>query len=308
MKRNRTEPTIVITGATSMIGVSILDAFLKHGVNAVYAVIRPGSRNARRIPEDPRVRIIECAANQYGTLGERIQEPCDGFFHTAWEGTGSTRNRSTIGQAKNILYTLDALAAAHALGCRAFIGAGSQAEYGRPDLPAIDETTPANPETAYGAAKLAAGKLSLIEAEKLDMDCFWVRIFSVYGRYDKPTTMVSQAIEKMKKNEPMAFTPALQTWDYLYSDDAGEAFWRIFERSKGRKVYCLGSGEARPLKEYILEIQKIVNPEAPVRIGDIPYRGNEVMHLCADISLLRNDTGWMPETSFANGIRRIARE
>ena len=296
---------IVVTGATSMIGTAIVRAYLRNSVKTIYAVVRPNSKNLYRLPNDQRIKVVECAADEYTNLINTIQEKCDTFFHIAWDGTGATRNKSTYGQAQNILYTLTALKVAKELGCEKFIGSGSQAEYGRLDVPQIDEDSPTKPVIPYGIAKLAAGQLALVEAEKLDIDCFWVRIFSVYGPYDKPTTMISNAIPKMQAGERMAFTAGVQKWEYLNADDAGRAFYLIGEKSHGRKVYCLGSGEAKELKEFIYTLRDIVNPEAELGIGDVPYKGTEIMNLCADISRIHDDTGWSPEISFEEGIRSL---
>lgn len=296
---------IVVTGATSMIGTAIIRAYLEINAEKIYAVVRPNSQNVYRIPQDERIEIVECEADNYAALTNLIKTQCDTFFHIAWDGTGATRNKSTIGQAANILYTLNALNTAKELGCTKFIGAGSQAEYGRLVVPKISENSPTKPIIPYGIAKLAAGQLALVEAEKLNIDCFWVRIFSVYGLYDKPTTMISNAIKKMKAGERMSFTPAIQKWDYLYCDDAGRAFFLIGEKSHGRKVYCLGSGQSKELKEYIYTMQRIVNPSCEIGIGDIPYKGTEVMNLCADITLLNHDTCWKPVISFEKGITNL---
>lgn len=294
---------IIITGATSMIGTAIIREYLKNGVERIYAVVRPESKNLYRIPDDDRIKIIECEVSDYSALPQIIDDICDVMFHTAWDGTGAARGKSTIGQAYNIVHTLDALSSAKTLGCKKFIGTGSQAEYGLLDVPMISEDSPTKPVVAYGMAKLAAGQLAITEAKKLDIDCFWVRVFSVYGIYDKPTSMISTALNKMMAGERMSFTPAEQRWEYLYCDDAADAFYRIAEVSSGQKVYCLGSGQARPLKEFIKSIRDIVNPNVEVGIGDIPYKGNEVMNLCADISSLRADTGWEPKTTFEEGIK-----
>lgn len=296
---------IIITGATSMIGTAIIRAYLKNKVERIYAVVRPNSNNVSRIPVDSRVSIVYCHANEYGDLANRIGEHCDSFFHIAWDGTGATRSKSTIGQAQNIIYTLQALQSAKELGCERFIGSGSQAEYGRLDVDKISEFSPTKPDIPYGISKLAAGQLALVESEKLGIDCFWIRIFSVYGLFDKSTTMISTAISKLSSGERMSFTPAIQKWDYLNADDAGNAFFMVAEKSKGHKVYCLGSGQANELKEYIYMLRDIVNPSAQLGIGDIRYKGDEIMNLCADISLIKQETGWEPHITFECGIREL---
>lgn len=299
---------IIITGATSMLGTAIMREYLKNDVDTIYAVIRRNSPHRYRIPKSTKIVIVECDLNEYKRLPELIPDECDVFFHLAWDGTGKTRENSTLGQAKNIVYTLDALAAAKLLGCGKLIGAGSQAEYGLLDIPKINEDCPTKPIIPYGMAKLAAGQMVMTEAKKLDMDCLWVRVFSVYGLYDKSSSMISTAICGMMSGKRVPFTLAVQRWDYLHCDDAARAFFMIAEKCWGQKVICLGSGQSRLLMEYICTMRDIVNPAAELGFGDIPYKGNEVMNLCADISLLTDETGWKPDISFEQGINMLKKQ
>ena len=75
--------------------------------------------------------------------------------------------------------------AANALGCKRFIGAGSQAEYGPMDVERISPDSPTNPSTPYGASKLASYYLAGMLCRELGMECIWPRIFSVYGIHEK---------------------------------------------------------------------------------------------------------------------------
>ena len=189
------------------------------------------------------------------------------------------------------------------MGCKKFVGVGSQAEYGLLDIERISPDSPTTPIQAYGICKLAACKLGFQEAEKLGIDFIWVRVFSVYGKNDKQTTLVSALLDKMTKNEVIPLTKAEQIWDYLYIDDAARAFYSIGQKTQGSKIYCLRSGESRPLKEYIEIIKKIVNPSSELRYGEIPYTQQSIMHLCADIESLKQDVGWQPKISFEEGIK-----
>lgn len=298
---------IVVTGATSMIGSALIRSCLRNGISRIYAVVRPGTAKADRLPADARIVTVECAADDYEKLPCLIPEKCDVFYHIAWTLTGTARNDDLLEQAKNVQYTLQAFAAAQALGCGKFVGAGSQAEYGKLDVPSIAPVSPVNPVQAYGIAKYAAGKLVMEAAKKTDISCLWVRIFSVYGIYDKPTTMIASTLRKLIAKEPTAFTKAEQQWDYLYSEDAGDAFYLIGEKSKGHKVYCLGSGESRTLKSFIEDMRDVVNPDAELGLGLIPYTPQTVMHLCADIRTLREDTGFTPKTTFCEGVSQTMR-
>ena len=109
--------------------------------------------------------------------------PYDVFYHFAWGGTtGDGRNDCEI-QEKNIRYALDAAALAKRFGCSAFVGAGSQAEYGRVEGN-LNSQTPAFPENGYGMAKLCAGQMTRLYCRQAGMRHVWTRILSIYGPGD----------------------------------------------------------------------------------------------------------------------------
>ena len=180
-------------------------------------------------------------------------------------------------------------------GCHTFIGAGSQAEYGRVEG-VLTPSTPVFPENGYGMAKLCAGQMTREYAHKLGLKHIWMRILSIYGPNDGAQTMVMSTINKLKNGEEAQFTKGEQLWDYLYSGDAAEAFRLIGERGVDGKIYILGGGVARPLYEYINIIGECLEAKELLKIGDLPYSDRQVMHLCADITELKRDTGWLPQT------------
>ena len=135
-------------------------------------------------------------------------------------------------------YTIDAVRAAAALGCRVFVGAGSQAEYGRVEG-MLEPATPANPENGYGMAKLCAGIMSRTEAAALGVDHVWARVLSVYGPHDGPATMISGTIRALLAGQCPPLTQGEQKWDYLYSADAAEAFYRMARSGQNGAVYPL---------------------------------------------------------------------
>lgn len=295
---------VVITGATSMIGSSIVDACLSNNVETIYAVVREGTVKLSHIPDDKRIKLVYCNAEDYASLPDKISEKCDVFYHIAWSLTGAARNKNFDEQARNVNFTLEALEAASNLGCELFVGAGSQAEYGIVDSDIITTDSPCNPTQAYGIAKYAAGKLALQKAEALGINCAWVRIFSVYGKYEKPNTIIQTTIKALNNNETPKFTEGIQHWDFLYSEDAGKAFYMIGEKVRKNAVYCLGSGKSRKLREYIETLRDVVKPEAELNFGAIPYGNKPILSICAEISALTADTGWKPETDFKEGINK----
>lgn len=292
---------VVITGVTSMIGWALAQECIKENVE-VFGIIRKNSLRIKRLADCQGIHLVECELEELHRLSELIAVTCDTFYHIAWGNTGKNRNKSTELQSRNIGYTLEAVKAAKMLGCTRFIGAGSQAEYGPLNAEMIGPDSPVRPNTPYGASKLAAGQLSAMLCREMGIEHIWPRIFSVYGIYEKETTMVASSIRKMLKGFPAEFTPACQRWDYLYSKDAGRAFYLLGCKGVSGRIYCVGSGTARPLKEYI-QIMAEVTGARDVRIGAMPYSSEGVMNLCADINSLTEDTGFVPAYTFEEGIR-----
>ncbi len=305
--------TAVITGATGMIGTALTQYLLSQGIT-VAACVRPDSARIERLVEAQKacgqLRIMEADLEDLGAEST-CEKLCaalggaDAFFHLGWAGTfGAAARNDMLLQNKNIRYTLDAVKLAKRLGCQVFVGAGSQAEYGRvPAGQKLSATTPAFPENGYGIAKLAAGQMSRIMSEEMGMSHIWIRILSVYGAWDTEKTMVMSAIDTLLDGGRPVFSAGEQLWDYLYAKDAARALYLAAVSGRSGSIYPLGSGQTRPLKEYIESIREAVNPSAELGIGELPYAQNQVMYLCADIEELTKDTGFVPEYTFEEGIR-----
>jgi len=298
---NREIHSAVITGATGMIGLALMKYLVKRKIK-VLAVIRPGSAKREWIPDDSLIKIKECDLADLGALPDKDLGNYDVFFHLGWDSTfGDSRNHMYL-QNSNIRYTLDSVELARRLQCRIYVGAGSQAEYG-PVLEKLKPETPAFPVNGYGMAKLCAGQMSRLMCENYGIRHEWARILSIYGPYDNPGTLVMSGIRDFLKGRESSFTKGEQLWDYLYVEDCARALYLIAEQGTASDVYVVGSGEARPLAEYIEIIRDQSNPLVAPGLGKKPYGGGQIMHLQADISKLSEDTGFVPQICFEEGIR-----
>lgn len=294
----------VITGATGAVGMALISELISRNIE-VLVLLRQGSRNADAIPESPLVKKLTCPLDRISELfigGARY----DAFFHLGWAGTVSDARDDVALQLKNAVYTIDAVELAARLGCSVFIGAGSQAEYGRVTLP-LTESTPTFPQSAYGVAKLCAGQMSALACRRLGIRHVWARILSVYGPYESKNSLISYAINQLLDGKSTEFTACEQTWDFLYSADAAKALVSLALCQSAEGVYCLASGSSRPLGEYIKIIGEMIDREAVLGFGEIPYSKEQVMYLAASIDKLVRDTGYKPETSFEEGIAHTIR-
>ena len=293
--------TAVITGPTGAIGTALCQKLLNEGVK-VMAVCRKNSARADRIREG--AEKIFCDLSELSRLTELVNH-ADVFYHFAWADTIGAGRNDMYSQTANIRYTLDAVKAAKALGCECFIGAGSQAEYGRHNE-LLTPDTPCFPENGYGMAKLCAGQMSRKMCADMGIRHIWPRILSVYGPYDGERTMISSVISSLlEKNEP-ELTAGTQMWDYLFSYDAADALYLMWKKGKDGAIYPLGSGNVRPLREYIEMLRDCIDPSLPLGLGKVPFGSGQVMFLGADISALKNDLGFEPSYDFKEGIRLTA--
>lgn len=301
--KKRSIKTAVLTGPTGAIGVALCEKLLSEGCT-VYAVCRPGSPRAASLPSSDQLHRVECDLTNLMALPDKLSGiPVDVFYHFGWAHTIGPGRNDMPAQIANIQYTIDAVRAAAALGCQVFVGAGSQAEYGR-SAAALRPDTPTFPENGYGMAKLCAGQMGRIECERLGITHIWVRVLSIYGPHDGTATMITGTIRKLLAGECPSLTAGTQMWDYLYSADAADAFWRIALHGKSGAVYPLGSGQPRPLRSYIEALRDAIDSALPLGLGEIPFGPNQVMHLAADLTALQIDTGFMPSTDFETGIRK----
>lgn len=291
---------VIITGPTGAIGIALIQECIKNNVE-VLAICRKNSKRMKNIPQSPLVDILELNLDEYNLYEPANIQKYDVFFHFAWNATIGNGRNDMILQNENVRYALDAVLLAKKFGCDTFIGAGSQAEYGRSNEK-LTSKTPTFPENGYGIAKLCAGQMTRIMCQQQNMRHVWMRILSIYGPHDGEMTMVSSTIKKLLNGEVPQFTKGEQMWDYLYSKDAARAMLLLAEKGKNGKIYCIGSGQKRPLAEYIQDIRDTIDPALKLDLGAIEYSPNQVMYLCADIDELTKDTGFVPTTKFKDGI------
>jgi nucleoside-diphosphate-sugar epimerase len=239
---------------------------------------------------------VNCGLSDYSSIN--VDNSYDIFYHLAWEGGSSREN--IILNLESTKNSISAVELANKMGCKVFVGAGSQAETGKQTTP-ISEYTVCNPESPFGAAKLSSYYMAKFKCDQLGIKFCWARILSIYGPYDGERTLIISTIRKLISKSELAFTSANQKWDFLYASDAAEAIAEIGKKSKDGGIYVIGSGSVQILKDFIIIIANKfdINPE--IYFDKIP-NNNTLNHLEADISRLQKEFNWKPKIDFKQGI------
>ena len=292
----------VITGGSSSIGVALIKKLLSENIE-ILALQRKDSVKRQRLPEHKLLHIEFCSLQEIKSYIPK-QQDFDVFFHLAWVNTIKDQRYSIEAQMPNVAYTCDAAELAHKLGCKAFIGAGSQAEYGRHDEPLRPDTL-CVPENAYGIMKLCANHASKLICNQYGMRHNWPRILSGYGLYDNTSSVLISTILKSMEGKKLEFSKGEQIWDFVHMDDIANAFFLIAEKGRDGVDYPIGSGQARPLRDYLMILCEKLGCRGDAVFGRIPYDKAQVMHMEADISRLYSDTGWEPQIPFERGIEEV---
>lgn len=294
---------IVVTGATSFIGRHLIDLLIKKDYEII-AVVRKGSSRLPKALNNEKIQVIELNLDEYALMHKYIVKPVDVFVHLAWNGTrGSDRDNKKM-QEENYIFSIEAVKEAIKIGCKRFISAGSQAEYGICNSVVTEETI-CNPVTYYGKEKLKFYEDALEICKKNNVEFKEPRFFSLYGSDDFSGTMIISIINKMLKNEPCELTEGIQMWDFLHIDDAVKGIERLMDCNCPDGVYNFGSGDARILIAFIDEMKECSASKSQLLYGAVPYPITGMVTIEPDISKMQRETGWYPTISFRDGITEI---
>jgi nucleoside-diphosphate-sugar epimerase len=159
------------------------------------------------------------------------------------------------------------------------------------------------PNNAYGVCKSALQSLQASFAEQAGVSAAWGRIFYLYGPHEHPRRLVASVIRSLLKGEPALCSPGDQVRDFLYVEDAADAFVALME-SDVRGPVNVASGQPITVKEIVQAIAERVERQELVRLGALPARTTEPHFLVADVGRLRNEVGWRPKYGLGRGLDR----
>lgn len=294
---------VLVTGADGFIGHNLVNKLLAEG-KEVFGVVYPG-HNIYEGRTEPRLHIKCMDLNQImNHIHEFPSNEIDTFYHFAWAGVKPELRNDLDVQMRNVSMTLDCMKFAIAIGIKRIVFPGSTNEYLYYGKPLNKDAVP-SPENAYGAAKIALRYLCSDYAAHNNIEFIYAIIAGIYAADRRDNNVIFYTIDKLLRKEKPSLTRLEQLWDYVYIDDVMEALYLIGEKGKDGAVYGIGHGDNWPLSNYIRIIHRKIDPSLPLGIGDIPYMTDRIPSSCIDLTSIKEDTGFIPEVDFEQGISRV---
>ncbi len=210
----------------------------------------------------------------------------------------------------NYRATVNLLHEAEQLGFKAFVFAGSAAEYGEDQrLPlleayATEETRHLSP---YGRAKYLASREVAMSPCGVALRCF-----NIYGPRQDPRSpysgVISRFVTMALAREPLTvFGDGRQARDFIFVSDVVEAYLSAANLclqggGGARRLYNIGTGT----RTSILELAETLNELNGNREGltFFPERPGDIRLSLASAEAFRTATGWQPRISLREGLQR----
>ncbi len=283
---------VLVSGSSGFIGKAFVNQLLSHGIE-VAVLVRSNS-------------LVDKTINKYFIYEHSFLE-CqnsvsswnpDVFCHFAWRGVNSKVRNDEENNRYNYHLTIDSVKLAANAGCKQWIGAGSQAEYGLFNQP-IKENCSTDPVSEYGKTKLILFHETSNLCNQYNLKHTWARIFSVYGPTDHSSTFISYLIDSMLSGEDLKLSSCTQKWDYLYIQDAAKAIFSLLGHSG---VFNIASGRAVELKYVVSVLKKLAGYQGKIQWGY--HEDAPIVYLHGNIEKIQEEIGWRPIVSLEMGLKQ----
>lgn len=292
---------ILVVGANGFLGSRLSLALASLGYDVISLV-------DRRFPYDKiclskGITIREFIMEEIEALyDEQLFTNIDTLYHLAWAGVNANARNESEMQVQNVMFGLKVMEFANHHNIRRVIVPGSAAEVSCGHGIITGKETPA-PSDMYSCSKVATRYICQTYAKQHGIELIWTLVTSIYGPGRNDNNLISYVIQTLLKGKRPSTTGLEQEWDYLYVDDLIEALVLIGEKGVSGRVYPIGTGEHKQLREYVDIIRNLIDPSLPIGIGDMPYKNtNTIDNQILDISELTADTGFSARYSFERGI------
>ena len=296
---------IVVTGGAGFIGSHLVDRLVMEDHDVI--VVDHHRRNKLRFPNsNSRVYKMRFGDPELANMFE--QESPDAVFHLAAQISVTHSVSNPVYDAQtNVIDALQLLQHAKRTGVEKFIFVSSGgAIYGDQELLPTPELMNAQPISPYGVNKQAFEHYLDAFGQVSDTSASVLRFANVYGPRQQLTGgeggVIPLFLNKIfSKEEAIIFGDGSSTRDYVYVEDAVDAFMLALQKDLGVPINISTGAET--------SIQELWDILSDIHIGETkkvhePDRPGEILRSCLDSSKCREVLGWEPATTLEQGLRQ----
>ena len=172
-----------------------------------------------------------------------------------------------------------------------------------PDL-LFTEETPIHTSSPYSSSKASADLLVMAYHRTYGLPCTISRCSNNYGPYQFPEKLIPLMIANALNDKPLpVYGDGKNVRDWLYVEDHCKAIDLIIHEGKVGEVYNIGGhNEMANIDIVKLILREIGKPESLITyVGD---RKGHDRRYAIDPAKIHRELGWLPETKFADGIKK----
>lgn len=294
---------VLVTGGAGFIGSNLVARALRDGTEVT--VLDDLSSGYRvNIPEHPRLRFIEGDIRDSAAVATAMAGAETVFHLAASVGNKRSIDHPILDAEINVIGTLQVLEAARRAGVRKVVMSSSAGIFGELKTLPIREDHPVEPDSPYGASKLAAEKECLAYAKLFKLEAVCLRYFNVYGpgqRFDAYGNVIPIFVFQMLRGEQLTiFGDGEQTRDFLNVHDVVEANLRAGAAAGLSGAFNVGSGTRISINHLVGALAAASGLQPRVVHG--APRPGDVRDSLADISAARAAFAFAPAVALEQGL------
>jgi UDP-glucose 4-epimerase len=294
---------VLVTGGAGFIGSNLANTLAAD--NDVVALDNGYLGTPENLADD--VEYVEA-----DVLDDDLPTEVDVVYHlAALSSRQMLEENPRQGARVNIEGFVNVVEQAYADGCETFVYASTSSAYGSRTEPSPEDMD-LEASTGYDASMLGRERYAEYYNDFYDdVTLAGMRFFSVYQGYGgneahkgEYANTVSQFTDQIASGEsPVLWGDGSQTRDFTHVEDIVRGLSRAAEEEL-TGVYNLGTGDPYSFNEMVELINDVLERDIEPTYEPIPLE-NYVHDTCADITKIREATGWEPEIDFEEGVRRV---